>query len=107
MAKFHDPNYRNRKLLDAITQLPCQFLIPGVCEGGANSQPCHSNFQKHGKGKSMKAHDCYVAAGCAACHREVDQGMKLSRDERVEIFQRAMERTLLLLWQRQLIEVKT
>lgn len=105
MSRFHDPNFRCRRLLDAIRELPCQLQIPGVCEGGVASQPCHSNFQKHGKGKSMKAHDCYVAAGCAACHRELDQGYKLEREERVELFQRAMERTWLLLWQRGLIEV--
>lgn len=99
-----DPNYRNRKLLDAVHQLPCTFALPGVCEGGLG-EPCHSNFARHGKGKSMKAHDCYVASGCRSCHREVDQGMRMSREERVDAWQRAFEKTLLLLWERKLIEV--
>jgi hypothetical protein len=106
VVKTHDPNFRCRDLLDAIKQLPCTFQIEDVCVGGPTSQPCHSNFAKHGKGKSLKAHDCYVAAGCDACHRELDQGHKLSRDERVELFQRAFEKTLLLLWQRGLLQVR-
>lgn len=79
--------------------------IAGVCEGG-RGEPAHSNFSRHGKGKSLKAHDCYFAAACRACHREVDQGMRFSREERIDIWQRAFETTLLMLWQKQLIEVK-
>jgi len=106
MARTHDANYRNRRLLDAVRELHCQFQIPGVCDGGVGADPCHSNQQLHGKGKSLKAHDCFVAAGCRACHREVDQGMRLSRDERVHYWQVAHDRTMLLLWQRDIIEVK-
>lgn len=106
MARIHDHNYRNRRLLDAIRSLPCQFQIPDVCEGGDCSDPAHSNQQLHGKGKSLKAHDCFVAAGCRACHREIDQGMRLSREDRIYYWRTAYDRTMLLLWQRDLIEVK-
>lgn len=102
-----DHNFRSRPLLDAVRSLPCQFQIEGVCEGGVASDPCHSNFAKHGKGKSLKAHDCFVAAGCRACHREVDQGHRFNREERIELWQRAFERTLLLLWQRGLLSVRS
>jgi len=105
MTRVHDSNFRCRRLLDAVYQLPCQFQIPGVCEGG-NGEPAHSNQQRHGKGKSLKAHDCFVAAGCRSCHREVDQGMRLSRDERMNYWQSAYEKTMVLLWQRGIIEVK-
>ena len=98
-------NFRCRRLLDAVRELPCQFQIPGVCEGGVGSDPAHSNQQRHGKGKSMKAHDCFIAAGCRACHREVDQGMRLSRDDRIHYWQVAHDRTMLLLWQRGIIRV--
>lgn len=107
MSKIHDNNYRNRRLLDAIRELPCQFRIPGVCEGGVNSDPCHSNQMRHGKGKSLKAHDIFAAAGCRACHREVDQGMKLSREDRIHYWQVAHERTMLMLWQHGVIDIKT
>lgn len=90
--------YRNRKLLDLAYELPCTMRIEGVCVGG-RGEPAHSNQSRHGKGKSLKAHDCYFASACRACHREVDQGMRFSREERADIWQRAFEETLLLLWQ--------
>lgn len=104
--KVHDSHFRSRRLLDAIREIGCQAQIPDTCEGGVNSDPAHSNQQKHGKGKSLKAHDCFAAAMCRACHREIDQGMKLSREDRLYYWQTAFDRTLLLLWQRGLIEVK-
>jgi hypothetical protein len=104
--KTHDPNMRCRALLDAIKTLPCQFQIENCCEGGTTSDPCHSNFSIHGKGGSLKAHDCFTAAGCRSCHREVDQGHRFSREERIEMWRRAFEKTLLLLWQRGLLEVR-
>lgn len=92
-------NYRNPALLRAIHSLPCTARIEGVCEGGYG-EPAHSNQSRHGKGKSIKAHDCFVAAMCRACHREIDQGHRLNREERNEIWQRAFEATLLMLWDR-------
>lgn len=107
--KRHDANFRSQRLIDAVKALPCQFQVTingqSICEGGEYSDPCHSNQQLHGKGKSMKAHDCFVAAGCRSCHREIDQGMRLSRDERVHYWQVAHDRTMLLLWQRGVIGV--
>lgn len=105
MSRARDINYRDQYLLSAVRELPCQFQIPGVCEGGANSDPCHSNQQRHGKGKSLKAHDIFVAAGCRACHRCVDQGMTLSREDRIHYWSVAHERTMLILWQRGVIGV--
>lgn len=89
--------FRNRALLDAVYLIPCQARLP-CCVGGL-SQPAHSNWQRHGKGKGIKAHDCYVAAMCPACHRELDQGHTMGREEKQEVWQRAFESTLLLLWQ--------
>lgn len=109
--KRHDANFRCARLLEAVRNLPCQFQImeiegKRVCEGGEYSQACHSNQQLHGKGKSMKAHDCFIAAGCPSCHREVDQGMRLSREMRIHYFQVAHDRTMLLLWQKGVIVVQ-
>lgn len=96
-------NFRNRRLLNLAYELPCTLRIEGVCEGG-RGEPCHSNQARHGKGGGMKAHDCFYAAGCRACHRELDQGRRLTYEEKVEIWQRAFEETLLLLWQRGLLK---
>src|SRR5690242_7404417 len=48
-------NFRSRALLDLAHHLPCQW-----CGRGTASEPAHSNQQKHGKGMSLKLHDCYA-----------------------------------------------
>ncbi len=97
-------NYRDRSLLDLAYQLNCTLQIDVVCEGGPG-EPCHSNQSRHGKGGSIKAHDCFFASGCRSCHRELDQGKRFTREEKAEIWQRAHERTLLQLWEQGLIRV--
>lgn len=96
-------NYRNRDLLDLAYEIDCTLRIQGVCEGGMG-EPCHSNQSRHGKGGALKAHDCFFAAGCRACHRELDQGKKFTLDEKIEIWQRGHERTMLELFRRGLIK---
>lgn len=66
----------------------------------------HSNQSRHGKGMSIKAHDCFIAFMCARCHHEIDQGSKLSREERIDKWQDAHEKTLLYLFQTGAIAVK-
>jgi hypothetical protein len=34
----------------------------------------HSNHQRHGKGRSLKAHDIAVAFVCGVCHDVIDGG---------------------------------
>lgn len=96
--------FRSRELLDLAYQLPCQLQLP-CCEGGDAGMPCHSNQSKHGKGGSIKAHDCFFVPGCGACHRELDQGKTMSREEKFDAWDDAFRRTVLLLWQRGLIKV--
>lgn len=97
--------YRNRALLDLAYQVDCTLQIDGVCEGGPG-EPCHSNLSRHGKGGALKAHDCFFASGCRPCHRALDQGPKLTREERAEIWERAYIRTQVQLWRMGLIGVK-
>ena len=74
----------------------------------------HSNQLIHGKGKSIKAHDCFHAHLCARCHAWLDQGSGLDPTnvyggtwaDKEEMFARAMDRTLLRLWQSGAIKVK-
>lgn len=96
-------NYRDRALLDLAYELDCTLQLP-CCEGG-RGEPCHSNQSRHGKGGALKAHDCFFASGCRACHRELDQGKTMTREEKSEAWQRAHERTVLELWRRGLIRV--
>jgi hypothetical protein len=66
----------------------------------------HSNQSRHGKGMSIKAHDCFIAFLCNRCHYEIDQGSKLSKEERIDLWQRAHEATLLHLFQTKRLVVK-
>lgn len=104
-------NYRNRQLLDLAHRIcecqNCGAYSPEGCE------PAHSNQQRHGKGKSIKAHDCYFAALCHACHFWLDQSSKMSpcgrwgghQADKRDAFHYAADKTLLLLWQNGWIKV--
>lgn len=81
-------HYRDRGFLDLTYAFPCYLRIPGVCEGGAG-EPAHSNQPRHGKGGSIKAHDCYVVPACRACHREFDHGKTMTRDEKRDLWESA------------------
>lgn len=96
-------NYRNRELLDLSADQTCQFQIPGVCLGGP-CVTCHSNESEHGKGVSIKAHDCFSAWGCYACHVFYDTG-PASRAEKQAVFRVAMERTILAMWRQGLVGI--
>lgn len=100
-------NYRNRALLDAIHKIQeCQLQTPaciGFQEHG--SEPAHANWSRYGKGMQIKAHDCFIAAGCHPCHAYIDQGSKLSNEEKLDYWQRGFERTVLALWARELVKV--
>ena len=72
--------------MEAIRGEQCLLLTPW-CENGP-AVPCHSNWHEDGKGRGRKADDLYVAAGCYACHKWLDEGMA-SRDEKREVFHTA------------------
>jgi len=100
--------YRNRRLLDLAHGInECQIRIPTVCTGYTveGCEPAHSNWAEHGKGAHRKADDCFFAASCHACHAELDQGKRLSRELRQEFWARGHFRTMRLLWLRELIKV--
>ena len=54
----------------------------------------HSNQLRDGKGLSIKAHDYRVAALCYACHMELDQGAKMSREDRQDLWEMAHRKTI-------------
>ncbi|MCI0560344.1 MAG: hypothetical protein MN733_17805, partial [Nitrososphaera sp.] len=86
-------NWRNRKFLDAVRELPCAFdAMPHSC--GHFSTPCHSNQIRDGKGKAIKAHDFRVAAGCNCAHIMIDSGKDLSRAERLAFWEDAHRKTI-------------
>lgn len=95
-------NYRNKKLLEVVRESPCQLC--GAEDGTVVA--AHSNQLRDGKGRSIKAHDYRIAALCFSCHSQIDQGSKMSREDRVEIWEMAHRKTVGWLFDNDKLEVK-
>ena len=65
----------------------------------------HSNQLRDGKGKGIKAHDYRIASLCFRCHADLDQGSRMSKQERVEMWEEAHRKTMGLFFERELIVV--
>lgn len=90
---------RSAKILEACRAIPCQNC------GRDDGTVCaaHSNWSVHGKGGHIKSDDSRVAALCAVCHVPLlDQGSRLSKDERRTLWWSAHVKTVLLLVHRAL-----
>ena len=94
-------NYRNSKLTEVVRQLPCQQC--GIQDGTVVA--AHSNQLRDGKGKGIKAHDYRIAALCYRCHADLDQGSKMSKEERRDVWEEAHRGTIGELISRGLIAV--
>lgn len=101
--------YRNPALLRLARDESCANC--GAEDGTVVA--AHSNLSRHGKGKSLKAHDCYIAFLCHSCHGWLDQGNGMdpterftaNRSDKAEMFSMAMDATTLRLWERKRIKV--
>jgi len=93
--------YRNEKLLRAVAQLPCQ-----ICGLEGSTQAAHSNQLRDGKGRGLKAHDFRVAALCFGHHTEIDQGAKLTKEQRIELWDEAHRKTIGKLFEDGWLEVQ-
>jgi hypothetical protein len=72
---------------------PCYLVIPGCCcRDIATVVPCHSNQNRHGKGMGHKADDKFTVPGCRACHSEIDQGKRFTKEEKFSIWDAAYAR---------------
>lgn len=85
---------RSKELREAYRLIPCQH-----CGRDDGTVCCaHSNWGAHGKGGGIKADDSRGASLCSACHVPVlDQGSKLSKAERQDMWWRAHVRSVGLL----------
>ena len=79
---------RSKRLLKLVAGLDCQ-----ACGSGEMVQAAHTNWGG-GKGRGIKADDNLVAALCLRCHYEIDQGSKLSKEERMEKWLKAHSKTV-------------
>jgi len=94
--------YRNKKLLVIVRESPCQ--VCGIEDGTVVA--AHSNQMMDGKSTSMKSSDYRIAAMCFKCHANLDQGSKMTREERVEMWEEAHRATIGWLFEKQHLEVK-
>jgi len=91
--------YRNKKLLEAVRVLPCQHC--GISDGTIVA--AHSNQLRDGKGRGIKAHDYRIGALCFTCHSDLDQGARMSKQERIEMWEEAHRRTIGELFEQKVI----
>lgn len=91
---YGNMNYRNKKLLEAVREFPCQ-----IC-GAQDGTVCaaHSNQIRDGKGTGIKAHDYRIAALCRECHFDIDSGKDFTKQERLEKWEQAHRDTIGLLF---------
>lgn len=83
----------DKHLMDLCRGQCCYLRLPGiVCTPVDTVVGCHSNQLIHGKGGKLKAHNRYTVPGCAACHRELDQGMRFTKAEKFSFWDAAYER---------------
>jgi hypothetical protein len=81
--------YRNKKLLEKMRELPCASCGADDCSVAA-----HRN---EGKGMGMKVSDALVAPLCFTCHRNLDQGKDMTRNERRDFWNRAYIKNIQLM----------
>lgn len=93
-----DERWESERWLAAVRTLDCMR-----CFKAGPSDPAHRN---EGKGKGLKTHDCWTAALCRECHREIDQGKTMTRAERREALDTAILMTLRALVKKGLVVAK-
>lgn len=72
---------------------PCYLLIPGAPGHRLDSVvPCHSNSLSDNKGMGIKADEEKTVPGCGWCHHQIDQGNRLSKEERRAYWEDAYQR---------------
>jgi len=81
--------FRSKKHLKNVASLACQH-----CGLEGSTQAAHSNQLKHGKGRSLRASDEYTAALCVNHHYEIDQGSNLTKQQRIDMWNDAYQKTV-------------
>ncbi len=81
--------FRSKQHLKNVAELPCQN-----CYIEGQTQAAHSNWAEHGKARGLKASDEFTAALCFKCHHELDQGARLSKEQRRMLWQMAYQKTV-------------
>lgn len=96
MNYLKQPRFESEPWRRAVASLHCVR-----CFREGSTQAAHRN---EGKGMAMKTDDCWTAALCVDCHRELDQGKTMSRAEKREAMDTAILMTLRELARRGLVK---
>lgn len=88
--------YRDDNLLKLAKGEKCLLQVSDQCLGeeGSTTVAAHSNQMAHGKGKGLKAEDCFTVWSCYKCHSLFDQGGSFSREEKNDLFYEALLRQI-------------
>jgi hypothetical protein len=88
--------YRDANLLKLAKGEKCLLQISDYCfrDEGSTTVAAHSNLMEHGKGKSLKAEDCFTVWSCYKCHSLFDQGGSFTREEKNDLFYEALLRQI-------------
>lgn len=90
-------NYRNPALTKLAKGQRCTIRHSRFCNHDPSTTVwAHSNFQRHGKGRGIKAHDIFGCFACSGCHHWLDN-VPAPRQEKLDVFTAAHEETLLIL----------
>jgi hypothetical protein len=84
-----DIGFKSEKLRRAVATLPCM-----ICGLSGSTQASHSNQSRDGRGMCHKSSDACLAALCFHCHYDIDYGTKLSRQEKIELWDMAYRKTI-------------
>ena len=84
--------YRNEKILQAARYAP--HCMSCMKNNDGTVVAAHSNQQRDNKGVGHKASDYRVAYLCQKCHENVDQGMHLDKQSRIDVWELAHRRTV-------------
>jgi hypothetical protein len=88
--------YRDANLLKLAKGEKCLLQVADDCLGdeGSTTVAAHSNLMTHGKGKGLKAEDCYTVWACYRCHSNFDQGGIFFRADKEILFTEALLRQI-------------
>lgn len=106
IPRFRVPRVEIPQLRALAKGAPCHLMIPDIHRFDPETTVyAHSNLQEHGHGAGLKSHDPFGCFACYWCHAAIDHGNALTHEEKVHYMRKGMDRTLLYLWQNNLIGV--
>jgi len=96
-------NYRSKQLLDAAKHVPTCMCCGRMNDGTVVA--AHSNQQRDGKGKAIKAHDYRIAYLCMRCHADIDQGAWMDKAAKAEAWEAAHRKSIGWMFDSGLLEI--